>query len=118
MTVTTIKAAIALMRESDIDSVWQYKGHDDKIQYAAFVTSQYCDIYQFKWISALKHDGKITDIGQDFIDSDKSREEAAVDYPVSPETKAYNTRRYEKLTHNLKELLKEDRIMTKEDNLI
>ena len=110
MTVTTIKAAIELMREADIDSVWQYKGHDDKIQYAAFVKNQYCDIYQFSWISALKHDGEITDMGQDFIDSNKTRKDAAdeIDYPVSPETKAYNIRRYEKLTHDLKELLKED----------
>jgi hypothetical protein len=108
MTITTTKAAIELMRESDIDSVWQYKGHDDKIQYAAFVTGQYCDIYQFSWISALKHDGEITDMGQDFIDSNKSRTEAAVDYPVSPETKAYNTRRYEKLTHDLKELMRRE----------
>jgi hypothetical protein len=47
-------------------------------------------------------------MGKDFIDSNKSRTEAAVDYPVSPETKAYNTRRYEKLTHDLKELMRRE----------
>ena len=73
MTVTTIKAAIELMREPDINSLWQYESYG-KTLFAGFIKGQYCDIYGS--CTALKHDGEITGMGQDFIDSNTTRNEA------------------------------------------
>jgi len=86
MTVTTIKAAIALMREPEIDSLWEYQGSFGQTLWAAFVEGQYCDIYGS--CTALKHDGEITGMGQEFIDKRK-KEIESVEYPVSPETKKW-----------------------------
>jgi hypothetical protein len=71
MTVTTIKAAIELIREPDIDSLWEYEGYSGKTLYAGLFKGQYCDIYGS--CTALKHDGKITGMGRDFIDSNTTR---------------------------------------------
>jgi hypothetical protein len=89
MTVTTIKAAIALMREPEIDSLWEYQGSFGQTLWAAFVEGQYCDIYGS--CTALKHDGEITGMGREFLASNKSPEEAAdeIEYSVSPETKKW-----------------------------
>ena len=90
MTVTTLKAAIALMQDPEIDSLWEYEGQNGQTLWAAYTKGQYCDIYSS--CTALKHDGEITEMGQDLLDSNKSRKEAfdeMVEYPVTPETKKW-----------------------------
>jgi len=89
MTVTTAKAAIALMHEPEIDSLWEYEGQNGQTLWAGFMKGFYCDIYGDS--TALKHDGEITGMGRDFLDTHKSRKDAAdeIDYPVSPETKRW-----------------------------
>ena len=86
MTVTTTKAAIELMREPDIDSLWQYES-DGKTLFAGFIKGQYCDIYGA--CTALKHDGEVTEAGQDFIDSNTTRSEAYKDTVWSTEKQCY-----------------------------
>ena len=96
MTVTTLKAAIALMHDPEIDSLWEYEGQNGQTLWAAYTKGQYCDIYSS--CTALKHDGEITEMGQDLLDSDKSWDKLLVimeafdemaEYPVSPETKKW-----------------------------
>ena len=96
MTVTTLKAAIALMHDPEIDSLWEYEGQNGQTLWAAYTKGQYCDIYGS--CTALKHDGEITEMGQDLLDSDKSWDkllvimeafDEMVEYPVSPETKKW-----------------------------
>jgi hypothetical protein len=94
MTVTTVKAAIALLHEPEIDSLWEYEDAFGQPLWAAFIHGQYCDIYGSS--TALKHDGEITGMGRDFLDTHKSRKDAAdeINYPISPETKRWWEGRY------------------------
>jgi hypothetical protein len=88
MTVTTVKAAIALMHEPEIDSLWEYPDVFGNPLWAGFIHGQYCDIYGDS--TALKHDGEITDMGKDFLETHKGRKEVEeIEYPVSPETKRW-----------------------------
>jgi hypothetical protein len=107
MTVTTVKAAIALMHEPEIDSLWEYPDVSGNPLWAGFIHGQYCDIYGDS--TALKHDGEITDMGKDFLETHKERksqhinielfysqEVEEIEYPVSPETKRWWEGRYKK----------------------
>ena len=64
---TTLKEAIRLMHNPEIDSLWEYEGQDGQTLWKAYTEGQYCDIYSS--CTALKHDGKITPMGQDLLDS-------------------------------------------------
>lgn len=76
MTVTTKKAALGLMKESDIDSLWEYSTGNGKIQYAGYMRGQYCDVHNFSYCSALKHDGEITGMGREFMKEMKGKVKA------------------------------------------
>tara|TARA_R100000808_G_scaffold2016_4_gene8561 strand:+ start:498 stop:794 length:297 start_codon:yes stop_codon:yes gene_type:complete len=89
VTVTTVKAAIALMHEPEIDSLWEYEDAFGQPLWAAFIHGQYCDIY-FGSCTALKHDGEITGMGREFLEAHKERKEVEeIEYPVSTETKRW-----------------------------
>ena len=92
MTVKTVKAVIALMRELDIDSIWEYKSDDNKqTLWACYRKGEYgvLDIGN-KGCSALKHYGEITEMGEDFLKMHTGENKVdEIEYPVSPETKEW-----------------------------
>ena len=55
------------MHNPEIDSLWEYEGQDGQTLWKAYTEGQYCNIYSS--CTALKHDGKITPMGQDLLDS-------------------------------------------------
>ena len=55
------------MHNPEIDSLWEYEGQDGQTLWKAYTEGQYCDIYSS--CTALKHDGKITPMGQDLLDT-------------------------------------------------
>ena len=88
MTVSTIKAAIALMHDPEIDSVWEYEGPSGQTLWACYIEGQYLDIYGS--CTAIKHDGEINEMGKDFLEMHTGKNKVdEIDYPISPETKKW-----------------------------
>tara|TARA_R110002110_G_scaffold80153_3_gene208968 strand:- start:238 stop:732 length:495 start_codon:yes stop_codon:yes gene_type:complete len=69
MKIATVRAAIQLIHEPEIDSLWEYEDCDERPLWAAYTEEQSCDIYGS--CTALKHDGKITGMGQEFLNTHK-----------------------------------------------
>jgi hypothetical protein len=86
VTITTVRAAIQLIHEPEIDSLWEYEDCDEKSLWAAYTKGQLCDLRGSS--TALKHYGEITGMGKEFLDTHKFAFQTH-DYPVSPETKRW-----------------------------
>tara|TARA_Y100000310_G_C20465274_1_gene707311 strand:+ start:172 stop:402 length:231 start_codon:yes stop_codon:yes gene_type:complete len=70
------KKALGLMENPEVDSLWEYSTGNGNVRYAGYPKGQYCNVFNFSYCSALKHDGEITGMGREFMKEMKGKVKA------------------------------------------